>query len=477
MNNLVFIRGRQQGLLLQHIRTVFVARQLQGYTLNNEALFRTCSRTVCNSSGLQKSRSHIPFKLLKHSEFIHIQHGQLHFSRHFHISGRKNALPPLIWAAVSFASKTGAVLTGRRLRNRYRVWVEALPVEEQEKHHKRRLQFFASLGAFCVSMCLLYYYTHEQVCPITGRKRFLTLTKDQSMKIADYETENFVDLCKDITLPATDPQYNLVLRTAQRIVRANQDFPGMNEQKWVIHVVEDEEKNAFVLPNGNIFVFTGILNFVETEDQLAVILAHEMSHALLLHGAEQLSYSQFLDKIVILAMAAIWTLMPNDGVAVVTNWFYNKVMDLTLHAPYSRTLEKEADRVGLHLMAKACYDVREGSVLWYRFSVDEDMTGEGRFPEWLSTHPAHGNRVKHIDQLIPKAIEEREKCKCERLSDLDPRKRAVQMRKEADNVMIARATKANLDRVHKDYKSSVVPTFQSPVTSSKAVTASSLVDA
>ncbi|XP_060574983.1 metalloendopeptidase OMA1, mitochondrial-like [Ruditapes philippinarum] len=377
--------------------------------------------------------------------------------RQFHTSGRKDAFPPLIWAAVSFISKAGAVLTGRK----YRTWLKTQPLEIQKKHHKRVLQFWAAIAAFGTALGLIYYNSHLQVCPITGRKRFVTLTKEQYMKVADFQCEGLIDGLKDNMIPPTHAWYNLVLKTAQRIVKANQDFPGMKDQKWVIHVVEGDEKNAFVLANGHIFVYTGMLMFVENEDQFAFILGHEMAHALLLHGAEQLSYSQFMDYIVIGVMAAIWTLMPNDGIAVITNWFYKKVMNISVHMPYSRILEKEADKIGLHLTAKACFDVRESSVLWHRMGIDEDVTGEAQIPEWLSTHPSHGNRVKHMNQLIPRAMEERASCKCDPLSDVDPRNRAKNLRQVADNIMIARASKANLGRVHVDNIKPTVPTFQS----------------
>ncbi|XP_045157835.2 metalloendopeptidase OMA1, mitochondrial-like [Mercenaria mercenaria] len=445
-------RYRQQNAVILHLRTY------------NSHLVLQSTQQCSKERTFEGLRSDLTQKSINSSQLAGVyirQHGFVCTAgaRQFHTSGRKDAFPPLIWAVVSFATKAGAVLTGRRYRN----WLKTRPEEEQKKHHRRILQFWAALAAFGATLATIYYTSHLQECPITGRKRFITLTKDQYLKVADYESENFLDLYNNKTLPPTHQFYNMVLQTAQSIVRANQDFPGMKEQKWVIHVVEDEERNAFVLPNGHIFVFTGMLKFVENEDQFAFILGHEMSHALLLHGAEQLSYGQFLDYIVIGVMAGIWTLMPNDGIAVVTNWFYNKVMDLTVHMPYSRVLEKEADKVGLHLIAKACYDVREGSVLWYRMSIADDITGEGRIPEWLSTHPTHGNRVKHIDHLIPKAVEERESCKCDRLSDLDPRKRAIRMRKAADNIMIARASKANIDRAHKDHQKPVIPTFQSPI--------------
>nr|KAG5710267.1 hypothetical protein BaRGS_008983 [Batillaria attramentaria] len=210
---------------------------------------------------------------------------------------------------------------------------------------------------------------------------------------------------KDKMLPPDHPMVQRVLRIGQRLLQTNPEVQKLvNFEKWKVAVIQDPKTiNAFVLPTGQIFVFTGILDFASNDDQLAVVIAHEMAHAILSHGIEQVSYAQLLDFTIIAAMAAIWCILPTDGLAVITQWFYNKFLGIMLHMPYSRKLEKEADKVGLQLAAKACYDVREGSVFWSRMQLMEDATdSEDSIPEWLSTHPSHQKRVELLDFLIPR---------------------------------------------------------------------------
>ncbi|KAL4236373.1 metalloendopeptidase [Mactra antiquata] len=369
--------------------------------------------------------------------------------RCIHLSGRRNVIPPLFWIPIGFASKAAAALTGRQYRN----WLKKQSPEVQRKHWRGIYALLASLFSFTTIIGMMYYKYHTQKVPLTGRERFITLTPEQYLKVAEYETESYVDTYgeADALLPPGHPRVERVVKVVNRIIRANTDFPVIHRPEWIVYVVKDEEKNAFVLPNGTMFVFTGMLDFVQNDDQLAFILAHEMSHALLLHGAEQLSYSQFLDYFVILFMAAVWLIIPSDGIAIITQWFYKKVMNLTIHMPYSRVLEKEADEVGLHLLAKACYDVREGSVLWSRMSIMDDVAGELRLPQWLSTHPTHDKRVEHMNFLMTRAMSLRTEYSCPPLSDNDPREGVVVLRKLADEMKIHRATKSNTERTHVDY--------------------------
>lgn len=362
--------------------------------------------------------------------------------RWFHVTPRRQALPlpPLIWA---FFAKIGAIFTGRSLRK----WLKTQPKEVRRKYQKLLLiKLAALLGGFGV-FSTIYYYSHQQDAPITRRKRFISLKPDQYLKVANYESDRLLEQVKESVLPATHPYYDIVIKIARRLVAANRDIPEMASQNWTVYVVKSDQVNALVLPNGYVFVFTGLIEFMDNEDQLAMVIGHEMAHAVMLHAAEQLSYTKLLDYLVILVMAAIWCIMPSDGIALVTQWFYKQVMDLTIHMPYSRKLEREADVVGLHLASKACYDVREGSVFWGKMDITSDIKND-KLPEWLSTHPSHGNRVELFDFLLPKALEERKKNHCPPLAAWDPRDRIKLIKKKVDNNITAHKARVNLQKVH-----------------------------
>lgn len=117
----------------------------------------------------------------------------------------------------------------------------------------------------------------------------------------------------------------------------------------------------------------------------------------------------------------IWAVCPRDSLAIIGQWIQAKFQELLFDMPYDRTLEAEADKVGLHFAAKACVDVRASSVFWQQMELAETIQGNPKLPEWLSTHPSHENRAEHLDRLIPEALKIREHCNCPALASEDPR--------------------------------------------------------
>ena len=97
----------------------------------------------------------------------------------------------------------------------------------------------------------------------------------------------------------------------------------------------------------------------------------------------------FIDAILIIPMAVLWAFLPNDGIAFVTQWFLSTVSSLVFELPYSRLMEKEADEVGLTLVANACYDIREAPVYWGKLGLDENENEKEKFyrPQFLRTYP------------------------------------------------------------------------------------------
>ncbi|XP_064604801.1 metalloendopeptidase OMA1, mitochondrial-like [Liolophura sinensis] len=355
-------------------------------------------------------------------------------------------IPPFIWVFLQPVAKLTALLTGRSFRK----WHKMLP--EHKKiltwaNVRKHWYWLVFAGLACSGLIYAYYLSHLQETPVTHRIRFIVVTDEQFIKIAQHQAETFVQKYADICLPTSHPYYKSVVEITRRLVSSNHDFPRIKERTWTVNIVDDPERNAFVLPTGHIFVFTGLIKTTDNEDQLAAVIGHELAHALLSHAAEQLSFAQLVDWMIIAVMAAIWAVMPTDGIAVVTQWFYNKVVDFTLHLPYSRKLESEADKVGLQLCAKACFDVRESSAFWTIMDCLARLEG-AKTPEWLSTHPANDTRVKHLDFIMPKMIEQRAACSCPQLPALDPRDRVLPVKKKTDSVVRALQTGVNLQQVH-----------------------------
>lgn len=349
------------------------------------------------------------------------------YQRYLHTSGRCNAAP-LFWALFKPLAKVSAILWGRGFRK----WWQALPVKKRQfflgvmNKNKYRL---AAGSIACGGFGMIYYLSHLEEAPVTHRKRFIAFTPKQFQKIVDVEYQMTVEQLGSKFLPKTHPYYARVLRVARRLHDSNQDIHLINSIKtWSVTVVDDSSTNAFVMPNGQIFVFSGMLQTVTNDDQLGIVLGHEMAHAILSHGAELVSFAQLVDVVIIFGMAAIWMFLPSDSIALVTQWFLHKVAEVMLEMPYNRKLETEADEVGLQLAGKACFDVRESTVFWDTMSIRQELKGEKDIA-WLSTHPANESRSENLDKLVPNAEKLRDKCKCPPLPKKDPRQEMQRLRK------------------------------------------------
>ncbi|GFS24982.1 metalloendopeptidase OMA1, mitochondrial [Elysia marginata] len=242
----------------------------------------------------------------------------------FHTSSRR-PVPPVFLFFLKPIAKLSAVLTGRGIRK----WYQALgPVERKKVLSKLRRYWYIPAGLITAlgASGTLYYTTHLEDTPITGRRRFIALTHEQIVKIAQAEAKMLKEKFDHQLYPMDSFQVARVFDIAQRLLRANPELTQMKFDKWNIYVIKDPTVNACVLPTGDMFVFDGILELANTQDQLAIILGHEMAHAVLEHGVEELSLANLVDVVVIFCLAALWCIIPSDGIAVITHWFYNKVI-------------------------------------------------------------------------------------------------------------------------------------------------------
>ncbi|KAG5275658.1 hypothetical protein AALO_G00123120 [Alosa alosa] len=339
----------------------------------------------------------------------------------FHTSGRLQALPaPLLWLVLKPIQKLLAIILGRSLRK----WWIALPPNKQqllrETAWRRRWHLAAGAAGLLVVMAI-FLLTHLDESPVTGRTRLLVFSRENFLELANLTAEQHMEEFKDIIISPKDPRHQVVERVVQHLAERNQDIAEISTVPWSVHVVDSPTMNAFVLPNGKVFIFTGMLEAVADIHQLTFILGHEMAHALIGHSAEQASMSHVVDFLSLILLTAIWAVCPRDSLAALGHWIQGKLVQFMFDRPYSRKLEAEADQVGLQLAAKACADVRAGPVFWQQMEISDQLRGESTVPEWLSTHPSHRNRVNQLDRLIPQALELRASCDCPALPATDPR--------------------------------------------------------
>jgi len=167
------------------------------------------------------------------------------------------------------------------------------------------------------------------------------------------------------------------------------DAPGWN---WEVNVITSNELNAFCMPGGKIMVYSGLINQLHlTDDEIAIVLGHEIAHALREHSREQMSQAMAAQTAIGIG-AALFGL--GEGSAGVANAGYEALVATR----FSRDDESEADRIGLELTARAGYDPRAGVTLWQKMIKSSQG---GRPPEFLSSHPAEASRVQQIQALLP----------------------------------------------------------------------------
>lgn len=161
-------------------------------------------------------------------------------------------------------------------------------------------------------------------------------------------------------------------------------------QQWEVQVFDDKQVNAFALPGGKIGVYAGLLKVATTQDQLAAVIGHEVSHVLAGHSAERVSEQMATQLGVGVAEAA--TGVSGQLLGIASNVFFT--------LPHSRIQESEADLLGLDLMSKAGFDPRAAITLWQNMS----RAGGQKPPELLSTHPSDDTRIQKLEQRIPSAL-------------------------------------------------------------------------
>lgn len=191
---------------------------------------------------------------------------------------------------------------------------------------------------------------------------------------------------------SNNPQYNHVANCIAGAII--QQLGGT----WEVVVFEDPTPNAFALPGNKIGVHTGMLTLVDTQDQLAAVIGHEVGHVLAKHSNERASQEMAVNQglNIIQAVAAPQTPLGQTAVGLLgVGAQYGVLM------PFSRTHESEADMIGVDLMAKAGFDPRQSILLWQKM----EAASKGQQPtEFLSTHPSHETRIQDLEKHMPQAM-------------------------------------------------------------------------
>jgi predicted Zn-dependent protease len=235
---------------------------------------------------------------------------------------------------------------------------------------------------------------------ITGRSQFLLYNQGQITSLSD---QAYTELMSKSSISA-NARYNKMVKevgfdltnAVTKYINQNGMQSALKGINWKFDVLKDETVNAFCLPNGNIIFYEGIMKLTDTPDLVAVVMGHEIAHALAKHGNERMSQAAVIEA----TGQALNELVKNkpETTQLIFGLAFGVGSQLGMLLPYSRKHEYEADRLGLIIMAMAGYDINVAPGFW------EKMSQSGsNIPEFFSTHPSDANRIKKIRAVLPEA--------------------------------------------------------------------------
>lgn len=228
--------------------------------------------------------------------------------------------------------------------------------------------------------------------PVSGRRSFNIVPEDQELTLGVQAYKEVIGQAKvspDSTATA------MVRRVGERIARVS-DRPDYD---WEYILIDDpKNQNAFCLPGGKVAVYSGILPVTKTEAGLAVVLGHEIAHAIAKHGAERMSQNLLINLGGQTLEVALQKKPAETRQMVIQAFGLGATIGAVL--PFGRSQESEADRIGLIYMAKAGYDPQEALAFWKR--METASSGQSP-PQFLSTHPSHETRIRDLERWMPEA--------------------------------------------------------------------------
>jgi len=240
--------------------------------------------------------------------------------------------------------------------------------------------------------------------PITGRNQAHLVSEQELQSMATQQYQQFLSENK-VVAPSADRDAEMVRRVGNRVASAvNQYFKdhgqgtALEGYKWEFNLVNNQEANAWCMPGGKVVVYTGLLPITQNEAALAMVMGHEISHAVLQHGNERMSQG-LIQQLGGVALSVAVSSQPSET----QNLFlqaYGVGSQVGVLLPFSRKQELEADRYGMIFGAAAGYNPKEAIALWQRM---EQSAGQAP-PEFLSTHPASGNRIEQLQKYLPEAM-------------------------------------------------------------------------
>ncbi len=239
--------------------------------------------------------------------------------------------------------------------------------------------------------------------PVTGRKQLSLISNSEILPMSFDSYKSVLDSSK---ISTNKNQAEMVKRVGTRIQHAVEQFMAehnasdqLNGYAWEFNLIDEDIVNAWCMPGGKVVFYTGIMPICQDEKGVAVVMGHEVAHAVANHGSERMSQG-LIQQMGGEALNVALANKPNETRALFGTAF-GLASNYGAMLPFSRLHESEADKMGLIFMAMAGYDPREAPKFWERM---EAQSGGSAPPEFMSTHPAHATRIKDLNAQIPEAM-------------------------------------------------------------------------
>lgn len=251
-----------------------------------------------------------------------------------------------------------------------------------------------------IVVCSLF--TSCSTVPVTGRQQLSLVSSSEMNAMANQQYDEF--LKSNTVVPAGDTRAAMVKKVGGNIQSAVEQYFRRNNlslsgYNWEFNLIENKEVNAWCMPGGKVAVYTGILPVTSNEVGLAVVMGHEVAHAVAAHGDERMSQG-LLAQLGGAALSQALSEKPRETQQLWMTVFGVGVQYGAL-LPFSRVQETEADHLGLIFMAIAGYDPNEALSFWQRMA--QQNKGQGP-PEFMSTHPSNESRIARIREELPEAL-------------------------------------------------------------------------
>lgn len=251
-------------------------------------------------------------------------------------------------------------------------------------------------------IALLWIFQSCGKVPLTGRTQMAFLPESSMVEMS---LTNYSQFLSENKISNDQYQTEAVRKVGARIAYAVEEYLRTNgyqnrigDFKWEFNLVESDVVNAWCMPGGKVVFYTGILPLTQNEAGIAVVMGHEIAHAVARHGNERMS-QQLLIQLGGVALSEAVKEKPQETQAIFLG-AYGIGSQIGVLLPYSRQHEYEADRLGMMFMAMAGYDPHEAPNFWARMA----QMGSSKTPEFLSTHPVSEKRIEALNGLIPEAL-------------------------------------------------------------------------